>query len=78
MRGKPKTNIVLTIVRKGETKPLEVKIQRDIIKIQSVFAKTIEKEDLLYLRVASFDDNVTEDLEKILNAKRCDMAVKIN
>ena len=32
MRGKPKTNIVLTIVRKGETKPLEVKIQRDIIK----------------------------------------------
>ena len=70
MRGKPKTNIVLTIVRKGETKPLEVKIQRDIIKIQSVFAKTIEKEDLLYLRVASFDANVTEDLEKIINENK--------
>ena len=70
MRGKPKTNIVLTIVRKGETKPLEVKIQRDIIIIQSVFAKTIEKEDLLYLRVASFDANVTEDLEKIINENK--------
>ena len=70
MRGKPKTNIVLTIVRKGETKPLEVKIQRDMIKIQSVFAKTIEKEDLLYLRVASFDANVTEDLEKIINENK--------
>ena len=70
MRGKPKTNIVLTIVRKVETKPLEVKIQRDIIKIQSVFAKTIEKEDLLYLRVASFDANVTEDLEKIINENK--------
>ena len=70
MRGKPKTNIVLTIVRKGETKPLEVKIQRDIIKIHSVFAKTIEKEDLLYLRVASFDANVTEDLEKIINENK--------
>ena len=70
MRGKPKTDIVLTIVRKGELKPLEIKIQRDIIKIQSVFSKTIEKEDLLYLRVASFDANVTEDLEKIINENK--------
>jgi carboxyl-terminal processing protease len=70
MRGKPKTDIVLTIVRKGETKPLEIKIQRDIIKIQSVFSKTIEKEELLYLRVASFDANVTEDLEKIINENK--------
>jgi carboxyl-terminal processing protease len=70
MRGKPKTDIVLTIVRKGETKPLEIKIQRDIIKIQSVFSKVIEKEDLLYLRVASFDANVTEDLEKIINENK--------
>lgn len=66
MRGKPKTDIVLTIVRKGELKPLEVKMQRDIIKIQSVFSKTIENEDILYLRVASFDANVTENLEKII------------
>ena len=66
MRGKPKTDIVLTIVRKGEIKPLEVKMQRDIIKIQSVFSKTIENEDILYLRVASFDANVTENLEKII------------
>ena len=70
MRGKPKTDIVLTIVRKGELKPLEIKIQRDIIKIQSVFSKTIEKEDLLYLRVASFDANVTEDLTKIISENK--------
>jgi carboxyl-terminal processing protease len=68
MRGKPKTDIILTIVRKGELKPLEIKIQRDIIKIQSVFSKVIENESLLYLRVASFDANVTEDLEKIIKA----------
>jgi carboxyl-terminal processing protease len=70
MRGKPKTNIVLTIVRKGESKPLEIKMQRDIIKIQSVFSKTIENENLLYLRIASFDANVTEDLEKIIVANQ--------
>lgn len=64
MRGKPKTAIVLTLVRKGENKPLKVDIVRDIIKIQSVFAKTIEEEDLLYLRVSSFDQKVTMNLKK--------------
>ena len=57
MRGKPKTNIVLTIVRKGETKPLNIKITRDIIKVQSVYAKTVG-EDILYVRVTSFDKKV--------------------
>ena len=64
MRGKPKTDIVLTIVRKGENKPIKINIVRDIIKIQSVFAKTIENEDLLYLRVSSFDKKVTANLKK--------------
>lgn len=62
MRGKPGTDITLTIVRKGETKPLNIKITRDIIKIQSVFAKKIENEDLLYLRVSSFDSKVVDGL----------------
>lgn len=66
MRGKPKTDILLTIVRKGENKPLEVKITRDIITIQSVFAKKIENEDLLYVRVSSFDSKVTEDMQKAI------------
>ena len=70
MRGNPQTDIKLTIVRKGETKPLEIKMKRDIIKIQSVFAKTIENTDLLYLRVSSFDAKVTEDLEKAILANK--------
>lgn len=70
MRGKPQTDITLTIVRKGELKPLEIKMKRDIIKIQSVFSKKIENEDLLYLRISSFDTKVTEDLEKIIAANK--------
>ncbi len=69
MRGKPKTPIVLTVVRKGENKPIKIDIVRDIIKIQSVFAKTIENEDLLYLRVSSFDSKVTESLKKEIKNK---------
>ena len=70
MRGNPQTDITLTLVRKGETKPLEIKMKRDIIKIQSVFSKTIENENLLYLRISSFDTKVTEDLEKIISANK--------
>ena len=70
MRGNPQTDITLTVVRKGEIKPLEIKMKRDIIKIQSVFAKTIENTDLLYLRVSSFDAKVTEDLEKAILANK--------
>ncbi|WP_421715875.1 S41 family peptidase [Arcobacter arenosus] len=69
MRGKPKTPITLTVVRKGENKPIKIDIIRDIIKIQSVFAKTIENEDLLYLRVSSFDRKVTESLKKEIKNK---------
>lgn len=63
MRGKPNTDIYLTVVRKGENKPLKIKITRDIIKIQSVFSKKIQGEEILYLRVSSFDSKVTEKLQ---------------
>ncbi|MFC2073569.1 S41 family peptidase [Campylobacterota bacterium] len=65
MRGKPKTSLVLTIIRKGEPKPLEVKITRDIINIQSVYAKTIE-DKILYIHVASFDQKVVEGVQKAM------------
>src|SRR4249920_3322836 len=36
MRGKPRTTIRLTIMRKGESKPFEVTLTRDVIRVQSV------------------------------------------
>lgn len=65
MRGKPKTPINITIYRKGEKKPLIVNIIRDIIKIESVYAKTIG-DDLLYIRVVSFDKKVVAEVKKHL------------
>lgn len=65
MRGKPKTPIVLTVVRKGESKPIIIEIIRDIIKIQSVYAKTIQG-DILYIRISSFDKKVTKGLTKAI------------
>ncbi len=70
MRGKPKTSIEITVVRKIEKKPIKIKIVRDIIKVPSVFTKTIEGEDLLYLRIASFDRKVTKSLKKIIKDEK--------
>ena len=70
MRGKPDTKIVLTVVREGESKPLTFEIIRDIIKINSVYTKTIENHDLLYLRVTSFDRNVVEKTKEALAKNR--------
>lgn len=66
MRGKVGTPIEITIVRKSEIKPIKIKIVRDIIKIQSVYAKTID-DDVLYLRISSFMDmKVASELKKAI------------
>lgn len=66
MRGKPKTQIKLSILRKGETKPLEITLTREIIKVQSVKSKLIE-EGYGYLRITSFQENTATALVKHLN-----------
>jgi len=63
MRGKVGDPIDVTIVRKGESKPLVIHIIRGIITIESVHAKIIN-DDTLYIRVASFDKKVAHDVAK--------------
>jgi len=65
MRGEVDTPIDLTIVRKGASKPLNVHIIRGIIKIESVYTKQIG-EDIIYIRVTSFDQKVVADVRKAI------------
>jgi len=58
MRGPVGTSIELTVRRKKVKKPLEFKIERKIIEVQSVSSKTIGKEkNLGYIRLKSFNEN---------------------
>ena len=58
MRGPVGTTISLTVKRKNVKKPLEFKIERKIIEVQSVNAKTISKEkNIGYIRLKSFNEN---------------------
>src|ERR1043165_10232143 len=63
MRGKPNTNIQLTIVRKGEQKPIIVTLTRAIIKIQSVKSKLIEP-GFAYFRLSQFQEQTGESLAR--------------
>lgn len=66
MRGKPDTDILLTIVREGADKPLKIKLTRAIIKIQSVRSKTLEK-GFGYIRVSAFQERTGADLRKAIS-----------
>tara|TARA_B100000963_G_scaffold26032_1_gene19496 strand:+ start:1448 stop:2584 length:1137 start_codon:yes stop_codon:yes gene_type:complete len=58
MRGPVGTSINLTIKRKNVKKPLDFKITRKIIEVQSVSSKIISKEkNIGYVRLKSFNEN---------------------
>ncbi len=61
MRGKPGTDITLTIVRKGENKPLTIKLTRAVIKIKSVKYKLAEP-GFGYIRITQFQEHTGENL----------------
>jgi carboxyl-terminal processing protease len=65
MRGKPGDPIMLTIAREGEDKPLEIKVVRDIIKIQSVRSRMLEP-GFAYLRISQFQENTGPALLKAI------------
>ncbi|MDR2112236.1 MAG: S41 family peptidase [Candidatus Accumulibacter sp.] len=66
MRGKPKTQIKLSILRKGEAQPIEITLTREIIKVQSVKSKLVD-EHYGYLRITSFQENTAPSVVKHLN-----------
>ena len=65
MRGKPKTSIKLSIIRKGEAKPIEVTLVREVIKVQSVKSKLIEP-GYGWVRITQFQENTVAELAKHL------------
>ncbi|MBF0358680.1 MAG: S41 family peptidase [Magnetococcales bacterium] len=66
MRGKPGTEITLTIYRKGELKPLEFTITRAIIKIRSVRWR-MEEHGIGYVRVIQFNEQSYPLLETAID-----------
>ncbi len=70
MRGKPNTKVKLQIRRKNVPNPLNFTLIREIIKVKSVRSEDLTH-DVVYARIASFQDNTADELRAIVekNAK---------
>ena len=64
MRGPVNTKIKLTIMRKGQDKPVEVSITRDVIRVRAVRSRP--EDDVGYIRVTQFNEQTTENLKKAM------------
>ncbi|MEL6172715.1 MAG: S41 family peptidase, partial [Pseudomonadota bacterium] len=67
MRGPVGSEIIITVVREGESEPFDVKIVRDTIKLTAVRART--EQQSVILRVTTFNDQTFKNLEKGLKAQ---------
>jgi carboxyl-terminal processing protease len=66
MRGEPNTDIKLTIVREGESKPLVINITREIIRVKSVKNRMLEP-GYGYVRITNFQSRTTTDMLKAIS-----------
>ncbi len=69
MRGAPGTSISITIMRQDFEKPQVFALKREIIKVKSVKAKTLEK-GFGYVRLTQFQEHSSADLARALQTLR--------
>lgn len=60
LRGKPKTKVTITILRKGEKKPLIKTIKRQTIKVKAV--KSARFKDVAYIKINTFSEQANSGL----------------
>jgi carboxyl-terminal processing protease len=76
MRGPVNTKIRLRIMRKGQDKPTEVTITRDIIRVRSVRTRP-EGDDIAYIRITQFNEQTTENVKKAIADLQTQMGDKL-
>src|SRR5476651_763428 len=66
MRGPVNTKIKLTIMRKGQDKPIEMSLMREIIRVRSIRSK-MEGDDVGYIRMTEITEKTTEGLKQAIS-----------
>ncbi|MFH1062939.1 MAG: S41 family peptidase [Candidatus Omnitrophota bacterium] len=66
MRGKPGTDVTLTIMRDNEDKLLDFTITRDIIQIKAVRNSRILEDNIGYIKLTDFSEKTKSDLDEAL------------
>lgn len=71
MRGKPGSNLRLTVIREGANKPLVINIKRAIIKVTSVKNRILE-DSYGYVRISNFQTKTTSDMLKAIKKMKAE------
>ncbi|MDP1853848.1 MAG: S41 family peptidase [Candidatus Omnitrophota bacterium] len=66
MRGKPGTEVTITVLREKESKLLDFTIKRDIIKIKDIKEARILEDGIAYIRLSEFREDTKSELAKTL------------
>ncbi|MBP5352578.1 MAG: S41 family peptidase, partial [Alphaproteobacteria bacterium] len=75
LRGKIGTKVQVTISR-DKKKPFTVTMIRDEIKIQAA-KSDVKNDDILYIRISSFNEDLDRDVEKAFNNAKKDLKGKL-
>ncbi len=75
MRGPVNTPIMLTVVRKGRDEPFDVKIVRDVIRINAIKAR--QESDVIYVKVSTFNEQTHANLVRSIEALKKTMGKTI-
>lgn len=75
MRGPVNTPITLTIVRKGKDDPFDVKVTRDVIRINAVKARV--EDDVAYIKVTTFNEQTHTNVQKSIEQLNKDIGAKL-
>ena len=65
MRGPANSSITLTVIREGQTQPLQITVVRDVIRVQSVRHRL--EGDVGYIRISSFSEQTMEGVERAID-----------
>src|SRR5690606_17613436 len=65
LRGKPGSEVSLTVAREGTDEPFDVQIVRETIRITSVRGRMLEP-GYGYIRIAAFQADTAADFERVL------------
>lgn len=65
IRGEKGSTVTLTVQREGLTEPMEMKIVRDVIPIETVYGD-LDENKIAHIQITTFSEKTAEELTKIL------------
>jgi carboxyl-terminal processing protease len=68
MRGPVNTPITLTVIRKGKDEPFDIKVTRDVIRINAVKSRLEADGEIIYTKISTFNEQTHGNLVKQVEA----------